>query len=95
MTQRGTDVAKATGRHRETQEKMFSKHPPKNMRWDDAVSMFVNLGYTIEGKGGSLFAFWKKGRHLTKHRPHPSPYISVPAIKDMRRFMEENGDTPW
>ena len=89
-------MAKATGaKQRKTHEKIFAKKTPNDIRWQDVLSLFENLGYTVVPLGGSNYSFWKNGRHITRHGPHPSPQTPAATIRVLKRFLEENGDTPW
>lgn len=82
-------------KQRATYHRLFAQPIPNDILWDDILSLLRHLGYTIEPRGGSLFRFRKgTARGIIMHRPHPSSQTSIAAIKELRAFLERNGDAP-
>lgn len=71
-------------------------HPMRNdIRWTAVVSLFRALGADIdEGKSGSRVRLHLKGIVATYHKPHPSPNVSQPTVRDLRRELSEAGVQP-
>ena len=85
---------RAPGKHGGTHDKIFAESPPRNLRWDKMVAALESIGYTFKPRGGSMFSIHKGRRHIIEHRPHPGNEMHPSSIRKIRRFLEENGDTP-
>lgn len=71
-------------------------HPTRStIRWKDAVSLFRGLGAEIdEARSGSRVAFVMQKSIEVYHKPHPSPYVSRPSMRQMRGQLEREGVQP-
>ena len=58
-------------KQRKTLEVIFSLPTPKNLAWDDLVSLLRALGCDMVKDGGSHFAFRLDKQKADFHRPHP------------------------
>lgn len=79
---------------RKTLELIFSRPTPAGVRWNDAVSLFLDLGAELTEREGSRVAIYLFGHIRIFHRPHPAPDIDKGAIASIRKWLEENGVTP-
>ena len=53
------------------------------------------LGADVDaGKEGSRVRFLLSGIVGTYHKPHPSPNVSQPTVRDLRRHLKEAGVQP-
>lgn len=71
-------------------------HPTRNdIRWSDVERLFRALGADIDaGKEGSRVRFLLGGIVGTYQKPHPSPHVSQPTVRDLRRHLKEAGVQP-
>ena len=83
------------GKQRKTLVAIFTHPTRNNIHWDDAVSLFRALGATIErSREGSRVAFVMGKSTEIYHKPHPSPSVSQPSVRQMRRQLEREGVQP-
>jgi hypothetical protein len=81
-------------KHRRTLQLIFSRPVSGNVRWDDIVSLFRELGAEIKEREGSRVEVFLFGQIRVYHRPHPRPDTDKGALADIRRWLEENGVKP-
>lgn len=80
---------------RKTLAAIFTHPTPSGIRWKDAVSLFRALGADIDqSREGSRFAFVMKMSTEIYHKPHPSPYVSQPSVRQMRGQLQKEGVQP-
>jgi len=85
----------SNAKQRRTLERIFEDKPPKDILWQDVVSLFEHLRYKMYGMGGSLFCFKKSGSlPYHEHRPHPSKHLLPATVRKLRRYLEMMGVTP-
>ncbi len=78
-------------KHRQTLAGIFSRPDKKDIRWDDFISLVVELGADVADKGGSMTGMRLNGRYAVFHRPHPGNVIYPSMLKRIRRFLAECG----
>jgi hypothetical protein len=78
-------------KHRQTLSAIFAHPDKKDIRWDDFISLLVELGAEISEKGGSMVGLRLNGRSAVFHRPHPDNLIYPTMLKRIRRFFDECG----
>lgn len=81
-------------RHKRTLELIFARPSSGNIRWDDSVSLFRELGAEIKEREGSRVEVFLFGQVRVYHRPHPRPDTDKGAVANVRRWLEQNGITP-
>lgn len=79
---------------RRTLQLIFSRPASGNVRWDDIVSLFRELGAEIKEREGSRVEVFLFGQIRVYHRPHPRPDTDKGAVASIRRWLEENGVKP-
>jgi hypothetical protein len=79
-------------KQRKTLEAIFADPVRSDIRWNAVVSLFRALGAEIgAGREGSRVRFFLNGVVGTYHKPHPSPIVSRPTVRDLRRHLIEAG----
>jgi len=81
-------------KHERTLELIFARPTPGNMRWDDIMSPFRELGAEISEREGSGIGARLFGERRVFHRPHPSPDTDRGAVESIRKWLEKNGVFP-
>jgi hypothetical protein len=81
-------------KHNRTLEMIFSRPVPANIRWDDILSLFRELGAEISEREGSRLGVRLFGERRVFHRPHPSPDTDKGAVEGIRKWLEANGVKP-
>jgi predicted RNA binding protein YcfA (HicA-like mRNA interferase family) len=81
-------------KQRKTLEAIFSAPTPKNLAWDDLVSLLQALGCDVETDGGSHFAFRRDNKKADFHRPHPGKELKPYQVRDVRLFLVTIGVAP-
>jgi hypothetical protein len=81
-------------KQRKTLEAIFSLPTPKNLTWDDLVSLFRALDCDIEKGDGSRFAFRRNNQKTDFHRPHPGKELKRYQVEDARTFLTKIGVKP-
>ena len=81
-------------KQRKTLEVIFSSPTPKNLAWDDLVSLLNALGCDIVKDGGSHFAFRRDGCKADFHRPHPGKELKRYQVEDAKAFLIKIGVKP-
>ena len=75
-------------------EAIFSHPTPKNLSWDDLVSLLCALGCEVEKDAGSHIAFRRNNQKTDFHRPHPGKELKQYQVEDARAFLSKIGVTP-
>ena len=81
-------------RQRKTLEAIFSFPTPKNLAWDDLVSLLWALGCDMVKGGGSHFAFRRDNQKADFHRPHPGKELKPYQVRDAKAFLVKIGVMP-
>lgn len=81
-------------RQRRTLELIFSRPVSGNIRWDDIVSLFRELGAEIKEREGSRVEVFLFGQIRVYHRPHPKPDTDKGAVANIRKWLEQHGVKP-
>ena len=81
-------------KQRKTLEAIFSHPTPKNVAWDDLVSLLCALGCDMEKDGGSHFAFRRNNLKSDFHRPHPGKELKPYQVRDAKVFLVKIGVEP-
>ena len=81
-------------KHRRTLELIFSRPVSGNIRWDDIVSLFRELGADIKEREGSRAEVFLFGQVRVYHRPHPRPDTDKGAVANIRKWLEQHGVKP-
>ena len=77
--------------HKVTYQLIFTKPVPKNLLWDDFMSMLQHIGAEINTKSGSAVGVKLNGVYAVFHRPHPQKTIYQSDIKRICRFLLNAG----
>ncbi|MDI6768326.1 MAG: type II toxin-antitoxin system HicA family toxin [Anaerolineales bacterium] len=80
-------------KHRATLEALFARPDRKNIRWEDFISLLVELGADVTERGGSMVGARLNGHYAVFHRPHPGNMIYPSMLKRLRRYLTECGVT--
>ncbi|EWG99112.1 type II toxin-antitoxin system HicA family toxin [Halomonas sp. BC04] len=81
-------------KHAKTLAAIFSRPTPGSIPWSDIESLLKALGADIQEREGSRIAVVLFGEVRVFHRPHPSPDTDKGAVASIRKWLEENGETP-
>jgi hypothetical protein len=81
-------------KQRQTLAAIFAHPTRNNIRWADAVKLFIAIGATIQEREGSAVAFVTKTTLGIYHKPHPSSEIPEASVRAMRRQLKEAGVQP-
>ena len=81
-------------KQRKTLKAIFSQPAPKNLAWDDFISLLCALGCDMEKDGGSHFAFRRDNQKVDFHRPHPGKELKRYQVEDARDFLTKIGIKP-
>ncbi|OIQ00424.1 MAG: hexulose-6-phosphate synthase [Syntrophobacteraceae bacterium CG2_30_61_12] len=81
-------------KHQRTLELIFARPSSGNLRWDDIVSLFRELGAEIKEREDSRVEVFLFGQVRVYHRPHPRPDADKGAVANVRRWLEQHGVTP-
>ena len=69
------------------------KSIPNDYTITEATHLLKSLDFTMAQKGktsGSRVRFYKEGRIINLHKPHPGDVMKRYAVKDLKTFLEEN-----
>jgi hypothetical protein len=77
-----------------TKNAVFSQPIPKNITWDEVVSLLLALGCTMEEHEGSAIVFSKNKVPLFLHSPHPGNTLKIYAVKRVKTFLSRIGVAP-
>lgn len=81
-------------KHRKTLVAIYTKPPPKQLKWRDIESLLVAVGAeAVEGRGSQV-KFNKEGESVSLHRPHPRKEAKFYQVKDAREFLTKIGVKP-
>jgi predicted RNA binding protein YcfA (HicA-like mRNA interferase family) len=74
-------------------DRIKSKPTPRNIKWDDLVTVLKHLGYKVMTNSGSRRKFYnaEKNDMINLHRPHPRNEIKPCFIEYVREKLEEIG----
>ena len=78
-------------KQRKILEAIFSLPVPKNLAWDDLVSLLLGLGCEMTKDGGSHFAFRRDNQKADFHRPHPGKELKQYQVEDAKAFLIKIG----
>lgn len=81
-------------RHQRTLELIFARPGSGNIRWNDIVSLFRELGAEIKEREGSRVEVFWFGQVRVYHRPHPGPDTDKGAVANVRGWLEQHGVKP-
>ncbi|MYC28829.1 MAG: type II toxin-antitoxin system HicA family toxin [Chloroflexi bacterium] len=81
-------------RHRSTLARIFASPTPPDIRWAEVVSLLRALDVEILEAAGSRVRLRSGGKQKVIHRPHPKPYLSKGAVRDVVDFLNEVGVSP-
>lgn len=81
-------------KHKRTFGLIFTRPTPGNVRWEDILSLFRELGAEISEREGSRVGVRLFGDRRVFHRPHPSADTDKGAVESIRKWLEANGAMP-
>lgn len=82
-------------KHTKTVALIFHRPVSANVKFDEVVSLLVELGATIEtDREGSRVGVVLFGEVRVLHKPHPSPNMDKGAVAALRDWLEQQGVTP-
>lgn len=81
-------------KHKRTLELIFSRSVSGNIRWDNILSLFRELGAEIKEREGSRVEVVLFDQVRVYHRPHPGPDTDKGAVASIRRWLEPHGVRP-
>jgi len=77
-----------------TKAAIFSQPAPKNITWDEVVSLLLSLECDLRQKSGSAVTFEKGKIRLYIHRPHPENTLQIYQIRAIGNFLFQIGEAP-
>lgn len=82
-------------KHAKTLALIFHRPVSANVKFDEVVSLLVELGAAIEtNREGSRVGVVLFGEVRVFHKPHPSPTMDKGAVAASRDWLEQQGVTP-
>lgn len=82
-------------KHTKTVDLIFHRPVSANVKFDEVVSLLVELGAAIEtNREGSRVGVVLFGEVRVLHKPHPSPNMDKGAVAALRDWLEQQGVTP-
>ena len=81
-------------KHRRTLARIFERPDRADIRWPDVEVMMKALGATVEEGRGSRVRILLNDVGAVFHRPHPQPETGKETVKDLRKFLTEEGVQP-
>jgi hypothetical protein len=81
-------------KHKRALELIFSRPVSGNIRWDDIVSLFRELGAEIKEREGSRVEVFLFDQVRVYQRPHPRPDTDKGSVASIRRWLEQHGVRP-
>lgn len=73
---------------------VFAQPTPKNITWNEVVSMLLALECVMAERDGSRVAFTKNNEVLHLHRPHPENTLKIYKVQQVRNFLLRIGEMP-
>ena len=72
------------------------KSLPKDFSWDELTKILISFGFieiANNKTGGSRRKCYCKNKNIiiNLHKPHPSPYLKIYALKQVREKLLEEG----
>jgi hypothetical protein len=80
--------------HCRTLEAIFAEPVRANVVWADVEALLRHLGAEMSEGAGSRVRIALNGVRAVFHRPHPRKETDKGALRSMRRFLTEAGETP-
>jgi hypothetical protein len=77
-----------------TKQAIFAQPTLNNITWDEVVSLLKAVGCIVTQRGGSATLFTRGNDKQILHRPHPGNTLKVYAVKEVRDFLIQLGETP-
>jgi HicA toxin of bacterial toxin-antitoxin, len=81
-------------KHQRTLQAIFDEPVRSNIPWREIESMLTAAGAEITEGEGSRVRIVLNGVRAVFHRPHPQKETDKGAVRSMRRFLTEAGETP-
>jgi hypothetical protein len=81
-------------KHKHTLELIFSHPISGNIRWNDIILLFLELGAEVKERQGSRVEVFLFGQVRVYHRPHPKPDTDKGAVASIRKWLEQHGVKP-
>jgi hypothetical protein len=88
------DIIHLNSGQRRTLERIFAEPTPRNIRWNDIISLLEALGATIERRGGSSTRVSLGGRLGVFYAPHPRPETPITVVRRIADLLTEAGVQP-
>lgn len=69
---------------------------PTDFTWDELVTLMTSLGYELRTSGGSGRKFLEPTSRavLFLHEPHPSHVLKAYQVREVIRFLKQEGRLP-
>ncbi|PLV63230.1 type II toxin-antitoxin system HicA family toxin [Erwinia sp. B116] len=84
-----------SSKHLQTIEVIFTTPTHCTLEWQKVEALLMALGAEVSEGRGSRVRFMIKGVVATFHRPHPAKESKPYQVRDVRKFLETIGVTPW
>ncbi|MGA3117456.1 MAG: type II toxin-antitoxin system HicA family toxin [Syntrophobacteraceae bacterium] len=81
-------------KHKRTLELIFAHPASGNIRWNDILSLFRELGAEIKEREGSRVEVFLFGQVRVYHRPHPGQDTDKGAVASIRKWLMQHGVKP-
>ena len=78
----------------QTLEKIFQRPIPANIKWQEILALFADLGVIVSERKGSRVSVELFGIIRVFHRQHPRPDMDKGAIASIKIWLKENGISP-
>lgn len=81
------------GRADKALERLLSVPTPRDYTWAELVAVMTRLNYDLKFAGGSGRKFIHRSTQATLmlHEPHPGSILKVYQVRDVIRFLRQEG----
>ena len=87
------DIPFKVGRAEKALERLLSAPTPRDYTWGELVAVMTRLNYELKSTGGSGRKFIHRTTQATLmlHEPHPGSILKVYQVRDVIRFLRQEG----
>ena len=81
-------------KHRRTLARVHQRPPAVDIRWEELLALLEACDVEVGERSGARVGLRKEGERIVIHRPHPSPNVGRPTVRDVSAFLQSVGVGP-